>query len=202
MESVSFKYGDNTLTTNMNLLKAHVYYSTDNWATSSALTTTPLDYLNTTMQTFTATGINAVIAGGQVFSVRIYPYTPNGSMAMTPTFAVHNSVAICGNTNTLNTTTNTPANLAVDVIPVAIEQNTPNPFAYSSTINYNIPRSGHVTIRVYNSIGETARVLVDEVKSAGRSSVDFNAEGLSNGIYFYSIQAEGITQTKKMMIVK
>jgi hypothetical protein len=308
VESVSFKYGDNTLTTNMNLLKAHVYYSTDNWATSSALTTTPLDYLNTAMQTFTATGINAVIASGQVFSVRIYPYTPNGSMAMTPTFAVHNSVAICGNTNTvaaqtatlkivkdavpddpqdffflfgnsggsfvldddggtdatyLNHTTlagistgmwtisenevpgwtltgiscepavyhyvdlatrsvvvylqaganvvctftntlniSTRTNLTVDGELQALEQNAPNPFAYSSTINYNISRSGHVTIRVYNSIGETVRVLVDEVKSAGRSSVDFHAEGLSNGIYFYSIQAEGITQTKKMMIVK
>ncbi len=310
VESVSFKYGDNTLTTNMNLLKSHVYYSTDNWATSNALTTTPLDYLNTTMQTFTATGINAVIASGQVFSVRIYPFTPNGSMAMTPTFAVHNSMAICGTTNTvaaqtatlkivkdavpddpqdffflfgnsggtfvldddggtdatyLNHTTlagistgmwtisenevqgwtltgiscdpslyhyvdmatrsvvvylqaganvvctftNTfnivsalPATLVDDGGLQAIEQNTPNPFAYSSTISYNIPRSGHVSIRVYNTLGETVRVLVDEIKTAGRGSVDIHAEGLSNGIYFYSIQAEGITQTKKMMVMQ
>ena len=62
VESISFNYGDNTLTTNMNLLKGHVYYSTDYWVTSHLLTTTPLDYLNTAMQTFTASGINEVIA--------------------------------------------------------------------------------------------------------------------------------------------
>jgi len=202
IESVSFNYGDNALTTNFNLLKAQVYYSIDNWITSHALTTTPLNYLNTTMQTFTATGINAVISGAQVFSVRIYPYAPNGSIAMTPTLAVHQNMAICGTTNTLNVVAATPANLTVEGKLKVMEQNSPNPFASTSIINYNIHQSGHVSIRVYNALGETVKVLLDGIKPAGSGSVEIQADGLSNGIYFYSIQAGGITQTEKMMVVK
>jgi len=84
----------------------------------------------------------------------------------------------------------------------SLEQNYPNPFNPSTKINFSIPESGLVTMRVYNSIGEEMGILLNEEKSAGTYEVDFNAEGLSSGIYFYSITAGSFTQTKKMILIK
>ncbi|MBA4251862.1 MAG: hypothetical protein C0425_08355 [Chlorobiaceae bacterium] len=95
---VSFKYGDNPLTTNFNLLKSEVWYSFDGWNTKVQLNSSPLDYLNTAMQTFSKS-INVLVANGQTFSLRIFLYTPNGSLAMTPTLAIHNNVIIEGRTS-------------------------------------------------------------------------------------------------------
>jgi len=94
--NVSFNYGDNPLQTNFNIIKSQVYYSTDNWANRTLLNSTPLDYLNTSMQSFSASGLSVTVSNGHSFSLRIYPYAPNGGIAMTPSFAIHNNVTICG----------------------------------------------------------------------------------------------------------
>jgi len=89
----------------------------------------------------------------------------------------------------------TPANYS-------LSQNYPNPFNPSTKISYQIPRSGHVTLKVYNALGKEVMTLVNMEKSIGRYSVDFNAQGLSSGIYFYSIQSGSFFETKKMMLIK
>jgi protocatechuate 3,4-dioxygenase beta subunit/uncharacterized protein (DUF2141 family) len=102
---ISFKYRDNPqVPTNFNLLKAEVWYAIDNnWNSSVQLSTSPLDYLNTAEQTFTKS-ITVQVLNGQTFSVRIFPYTPNGSLAMTPTLAIHRNVIIEGTTSPSVTT--------------------------------------------------------------------------------------------------
>ena len=103
--NVSFNYGDVPLTNNFNILQAQVYYSTNNWTSpGTLLNTSPLVYLSTTMQSFSATGLNVQVGNGQTFSLRIYPYSPTGGLAMVRTFAVHNNVMICGTTETDNST--------------------------------------------------------------------------------------------------
>ncbi len=83
-----------------------------------------------------------------------------------------------------------------------LQQNYPNPFNPSTTINYSIPKSSNVKIEVYNLLGKKISTLVNEFKSAGSYKVKWNAENFSSGIYFYRIQAEGFSETKKMILLK
>ena len=83
-----------------------------------------------------------------------------------------------------------------------LSQNYPNPFNPSTSINFNLPLDGKVSIRLLDMSGKEVAVLVNEVKTAGYYSVNFNASSLSSGVYFYSIAADNFTATKKMMLVK
>lgn len=96
VQNISFNYGDNTFQNDFHIIKSQVYYSKDNWVTRTLLSITPLDYLNTIMQQFSINGLYVPISNGESFSLRIFPYAPNGGIAMTPSFAIHNNVKICG----------------------------------------------------------------------------------------------------------
>jgi autotransporter-associated beta strand protein len=84
----------------------------------------------------------------------------------------------------------------------ALNQNFPNPFNPTTEISYQLPVTGYVSLKVYDILGREVATLVDEVKSAGYQSVDFNASALSSGTYFYRITAGAFTQSKQMMFVK
>lgn len=89
-------------------------------------------------------------------------------------------------------------------IPVAgdLSQNYPNPFNPLTKIDYALSIEGKVTIVVYDVTGrETAR-LVDEVKTAGYYSAEFNASSLASGVYFYKITSPGFSRVRKMLIIK
>jgi Secretion system C-terminal sorting domain len=81
-------------------------------------------------------------------------------------------------------------------------QNYPNPFNPSTTINYQIPTSGMVSIKVYDVLGKEVATLVNEEKPAGSYEANFNAANLSSGIYFYKIQSGSFIETKKMILLK
>jgi hypothetical protein len=69
-------------------------------------------------------------------------------------------------------------------------------------INYSLPKSGLVTIKVYDILGKEIATLINEEKSAGNYSVQFNGNSLSSGIYFYRMQAGSFVQTKKLVLLK
>jgi hypothetical protein len=81
-------------------------------------------------------------------------------------------------------------------------QNYPNPFNPLTTINYQTPKSGNVTIKVYDILGNELKTLVNEYKSAGVYSTIFDGSNFSSGVYFYVIKAGNFIQTKKMMLMK
>ncbi|MGV8018447.1 MAG: T9SS type A sorting domain-containing protein [Ignavibacteria bacterium] len=83
-----------------------------------------------------------------------------------------------------------------------LHQNYPNPFNPSTTIKFDIPKSGFVRLKVYDVLGREAATLVNESRSAGSYEIVFNAAGLSSGMYFYKIDFEGNTNVKKLMILK
>ena len=83
-----------------------------------------------------------------------------------------------------------------------LAQNYPNPFNPTTTINYKIPKTSFVTLKIYNVLGKEIATLVNEEKPAGNYNVEFNAKGLSSGIYFYRIRAGEYVQTKKMILMK
>ncbi len=89
-------------------------------------------------------------------------------------------------------------------IPTVYElgQNYPNPFNPSTVINFSIPESGLVTLKVFNILGQEVVELVNAVKSAGSYEVSFDATGLTSGMYVYRIQAGSYTATKKMLLLK
>ena len=81
-------------------------------------------------------------------------------------------------------------------------QNYPNPFNPVTKISYALPKNGYVTLKVYDMLGREVAELVNEVKTAGNYTVDFNAGNLSSGTYFYRLETNGFIDTKKMMIIK
>jgi hypothetical protein len=84
----------------------------------------------------------------------------------------------------------------------SVSQNYPNPFNPTTKINFALPKSGLVTLKVYDMLGKEVATLVNEVKNVGTYSVDFNASTLSSGIYFYKVSVNGFSEVKKMMLIK
>ena len=80
--------------------------------------------------------------------------------------------------------------------------NYPNPFNPSTTLRYYLPEASLISIKIYDTVGKNVVVLVNEVKTAGTHQIEFNAVGLSSGIYYYSIQAGTFSETKKMILMK
>ena len=83
-----------------------------------------------------------------------------------------------------------------------LEQNYPNPFNPSTTINFSVPSSEFVTLKVYDILGKEVATLVNEEKQAGYYSVNFNASNLATGLYIYKLQAGNFVQTKKMILLR
>lgn len=81
-------------------------------------------------------------------------------------------------------------------------QNFPNPFNPVTNIEFFLPNTGHVKIKVYDLIGQEVTTLLDEEKLSGYHRITFNASNLSSGIYFYRIQAGSFVETKKMILMK
>ena len=100
--------------------------------------------------------------------------------------------------------TNSIDQLSIGQVPVAFEliQNYPNPFNPTTNIEFSIPRASDVKLVIYNQLGQTVATLANERLSAGSYSVDWNAEGLPSGVYFYKMIAGDFTQTRKLILMR
>ncbi len=83
-----------------------------------------------------------------------------------------------------------------------LSQNYPNPFNPTTTINYQIPNAGFVSLKVYDILGREVTTLINEEKSMGNYEVVFDGSDLSNGIYFYRIHAGNYSEIRKMILLK
>ena len=83
-----------------------------------------------------------------------------------------------------------------------LSQNYPNPFNPSTTIHYDLPRSSHVTLSVFNTLGQQLAILVNADIDAGYHEIQFNANNLASGVNFYRIQAGDFVATKKLLILR
>ena len=83
-----------------------------------------------------------------------------------------------------------------------LEQNFPNPFNPSTTIQYQLPATANVTLKIYDILGSEVATLVNEKQEAGFKEVKFNADRYASGIYIYRLIADKYFSTKKMMVLK
>ncbi len=80
--------------------------------------------------------------------------------------------------------------------------NYPNPFNPITTIRFELNKAEHVTISIFNSLGQCVQVLENKDFECGQHQVFFDAARFSSGIYFYKIETKNFTQVKKMMLLK
>ena len=80
--------------------------------------------------------------------------------------------------------------------------NYPNPFNPITTITYSIREKGIVSLKVYDALGKEIKVLVHELRMPGEYKVKLNADNLSSGVYFYRMEINNFTASKKMLLIK
>jgi subtilisin family serine protease len=113
---------------------------------------------------------------------------------VSPAFAV-------GNWDTVATPVDSPPD-AERPMRFALEQNYPNPFNPTTTIKFRIPDPTLVTLKIFDMLGREVGVLVNERRVAGEYKVEFDASGLSSGVYFYRLQAGTFVETRKLLLLK
>ncbi len=118
-----------------------------------------------------------------------------------PKFALINSYSQVDSsaTENLQSLSLEPITVIKDFI---LSQNYPNPFNPTTVIEYTIPKDSHVTLKIYDVLGQEVRTLVDQDQQVGRYSVNFNGSSLASGVYFYRLVAGNHVITKKMLMLK
>jgi hypothetical protein len=134
----------------------------------------------------------------------------NTEKTITYTFSVDKEAPV-GTKQTLNFNITTPngeiwnKQITISVEPpekFELYQNYPNPFNPVTAIEYQLSSAGHVSLKVYNTLGQEVIKLVDEIQEAGFRSVQFDASNLSSGVYFYRLITNSYISTKKMAVTK
>jgi hypothetical protein len=85
---------------------------------------------------------------------------------------------------------------------LVLEQNYPNPFNPTTKINYQLPANGFVNLKIFDALGNEVITLLNQVQNEGVHSIDFNADNLTSGIYFYTLRFNDVTKSNKMILIK
>jgi len=101
-----------------------------------------------------------------------------------------------------NSTTVVETNQATIPTKFALYQNYPNPFNPTTTISFSIPAKQKVTLTIFNTLGQKIITLVDDILPAGKHSVQWQAEDVPSGFYFYQLKSGSYIATKKMILLR
>ncbi len=165
----------------------------------------PADISNSYWNTQTSGQGNSAGGSGRTTADMTYPYATN-------TFAGWDYTNIWIADNNSNINNGYPYfrwYLVTDIdeeikIPeeFCLYQNYPNPFNPVTTIKYQLPEDGFVTLKVYDVLGKEAAILESQYRTAGSYTVNFDASNLSSGLYIYEIRVNNFVQQRKMMVLK
>ncbi|MDQ3022159.1 MAG: YCF48-related protein [Bacteroidota bacterium] len=162
------------------------------------------------------------ILGKQIYNniTRIYKTTDSGnSWYLMQSYNINENIKLinflnqntgylCGTSGTILKTTNGGGNLVEikqsnNYLPSQfLLQNYPNPFNPTTKIKYEISQLSFVKLNIYDNLGRKVDELVNEYRTAGLYETDWNANNFPSGIYFYKIETENFTVTKKMILIK
>jgi len=100
--------------------------------------------------------------------------------------------------------TNVNENTVTNIAPESfvLYQNYPNPFNPTTNIKFDIPKSGNVSLKLYNQLGKEVKSLSEGFKAAGTYEINLDASALTSGVYFYKLVTNDVSFTKKMMLLK
>jgi hypothetical protein len=84
----------------------------------------------------------------------------------------------------------------------SLGQNHPNPFKQSTTISYQVPDDGFVSLKVYNVVGSEVATLVNSNQTRGSHTIQFNANDLNSGVYYYTLRYNDQVKSSKMLLIK
>ncbi len=144
---------------------------------------------------------NILIGNGATSSVKLFDNAGNyiedfistgAGNLLTPNAVVireNNAVSVSGSGNSF-------------INDYILEQNYPNPFNPGTIISFSIPNSGFTQLKIYDALGTEINSLVNEYKQSGNYDIEFNAENLPTGIYFYRLISGNYSDTKKMILLK
>lgn len=93
-------------------------------------------------------------------------------------------------------------NIGTIVNSFELEQNYPNPFNPTTQISFTLAEKSTVSLKVFDILGSEVTTLVNEVKEAGKNTINFDASNLSTGMYIYTLKANNFTSSKKMLLLK
>lgn len=154
-------------------------------------------------------GVNSrtVINGGTTYYFRGWTGVGNGSYTSSDSTGIDSAVTIPifnPIVETARWTTTSGINQLGSEVPVSynLYQNYPNPFNPSTSIVFDIVKTGLVKIVIYNMIGEEIEVLHNSSLTPGKYRIDFHGENLSSGIYYYRIEANDFVSVRKMLLIK
>lgn len=122
-----------------------------------------------------------------------------GSAVSFSTSSVYSAVAFKGTPKTETAVDHTRTDVPRAFV---LEQSYPNPFNPTATIGYRLAAGGHVSLKVYDILGNLVRTLVDQNQSAGNHSVVFNGTRLASGVYFYTLRSGSFSRTMRMVLMK
>jgi hypothetical protein len=83
-----------------------------------------------------------------------------------------------------------------------LHQNYPNPFNPTTTIRFALPQRSHVTLTVFNTLGQQVATLIHEIQEPGEHSVRLDGSRLASGVYFYRLQAGEYVASKRLVLVR
>ena len=132
------------------------------------------------------------------------PYTYTDHTAVNGTEYTYALVAvdIAGTRQELGQINATPSNSDVTISSYALHQNYPNPFNPETSIAFDLVQDGMAKLAIYNVIGQKVATLVDGHVSAGRHTAVFNGSNLPSGVYLFKLEANGFSDTKKLVLLK
>ncbi len=173
------------------------------WGSSSDVDNDPLSYELRIFDAGWDTTINSI-------ADTEFEYLGNGSLQLNTnyqwTISVFDGLLSVASTDTFSFTTPQPNGIddIDNAIPkvFALRQNYPNPFNPTTTIEYDLPKASRVKIEIYNLLGKKVKTILDENNGAGSHKFVFDSNNLASGVYFYRIQADTYTNSKKMILLR
>ncbi len=133
-------------------------------------------------------------------------YVPHDNSGKPATEGPGSGHVVKGNCAEITHVTHRTPSRSTDVVQIpaeyAAEENFPNPFNPSTSIQFSLPRPEFVSLKVFDVVGREVTTLVSQYLSAGAHSAIWNADNSASGVYYYRLQAGAFTVTRKLMLIK